>query len=35
VESRVLQVTAVGAYAVPFEEEDLCDWQSASSREAR
>lgn len=35
VESRVLQVTAVGAYAVPFEEEDLSDWQAASSREAR
>ncbi|MEX2628543.1 MAG: chorismate mutase [Tistlia sp.] len=35
VESRVVQVTAVGAYAVPFEDADLCDWQSASKLEAR
>lgn len=35
VESRVLQVTAVGAYAAPFEDEDLADWQGAGTREAR
>lgn len=34
VEGRVLQVTAVGAYAVPFEDEDLADWQVASRIEA-
>ncbi|SME91766.1 chorismate mutase [Tistlia consotensis] len=34
-ESRILRATAVGAYAVPFEDEDLADWQSASKLEAR
>ena len=35
VEGRVLRVTAVGAYAVPFEDEDLADWQAASRLEVR